>query len=714
MTVRRLLQYRKDPRFVVSIPVVILIVTSTIYYLVQRARELSPEALGSKLLLFVLWNINLLLIIGIAFVLLRGVIKLLIERQRGLLGSRFRTKLVATYIVTSLVPILLLFFVATDFLRVSVDRWFNTPVRTLLENSDQIAQLLQTRALATAAAAAAAMAEDLTGGSELEQTLHRVRRLHQVEVVGFYRDGSLVKLVADPRAPVHEIADPPPAFFEEIDRTGSAQKIDAGTRGKWFRSGSRIDLGEESTYAVTGIFIPVDVSRMLDENLVAYHNYSQLSSQRESFKASQTSLFLAITLAILFGTLWTAIYVSRRITVPVAALAEGTRTLAEGRLRHRIDVKGGDEFGLLIDSFNTMADRIEHQSVALTDSNSQMQQINESLEEERLFLSTVLESVSTGIIALNSHSEILSLNVAAQRILQIAQPTIGTTIGDIFRDELAEIGDYLRSLDQHDLRSREITLIRGGEIRYLELSAARMKGAADEPGWVVAIEDSTQLVQARKVAAWSEAARRIAHEIKNPLTPIQLNAERILRKSRQGESDMGRVVEEGCNAIVTEVHHLKGMVDEFSRFARLPAVHLRESDVGEILHQAAALYRPVKPEVSIEVNAEPQLRILADPEQIRRVVNNLLDNAIEATAEGTISIAARRRDRSVVIEVADPGRGVSDSDKEKLFLPYFSTKERGTGLGLAIVHRIINDHDGRISVHDNHPRGTRFEIELPA
>jgi nitrogen fixation/metabolism regulation signal transduction histidine kinase len=221
-------------------------------------------------------------------------------------------------------------------------------------------------------------------------------------------------------------------------------------------------------------------------------------------------------------------------------------------------------------------------------------------------------------------------------------------------------------------------------------------------------------VQAQKLAAWNEAARRIAHEIKNPLTPIQLSAERIARKFRNGDPDTGEAIEQGTKTIVGEVGQLKRMVDEFARFARMPAIHLRHAKLSEILEQAAELCRDVKPGVTIGVDSDPDLELLMDPEQIRRAIGNLLKNAIEATESGEIRLSARRAMHRVFIEVIDPGRGVPDADKDKLFLPYFSTKGRGTGLGLAIVHRIVRDHDGQIHVHDNQPRGTRFEIELPA
>ncbi len=673
-------RHRKDPRVIITVPLLLLAATSLIYYAVQRAKELSPEALSSQVLLFVLWNINFLLILGILFVILRGIVKLVLERQRGLLGSRFRIRLVVAWLSTSLVPVVLLFVFATDLLRVSIDRWFNTPVQTILRNGESIAQMAQDQA-----------------ANQAVKILGRVQQFHGVDMAGVYRDGQLVKEIVNPRAPIQEVSEPPGRFFDEATAKGRAVKIDVGASGKWIRVGTRI--GTTPYFAVTGVFVPAAMSRMIDESIVAHKNFQQLDAQRPTLKASQTSLFMAITLAILFTTLWASIYASRSVTVPIQALAEATSKLAGGGYGHRISLTAGDELGKLIDSFNAMS--------------SQIADANQRLDSERAYLFTVLDSVSAGIIAFTANFELLSLNRAALVMLDIEQPLPRALLADVLMGDLAPLHDTLRELTQRTTRAREVTLIRGGELRYLELSLARLSGGGDS-GWVVAIEDSTQLVQAQKLAAWNEAARRIAHEIKNPLTPIQLSAERIARKFRNGDGDTGEAIEEGTRIIVSEVGELKRMVDEFARFARMPAVHLRHAQLADILQQAASLYRDVKRDVTVTVSIEGELELLLDPEQIRRAVGNLLKNAVEATEAGEIRVTARREAQHVVIEIADPGRGVPDADKEKLFLPHFSTKGRGTGLGLAIVHRIVNDHDGRISVHDNYPRGTRFEIELPA
>ena len=697
-----LLRYRKDPRVIITLPLVVLAATSLVYYLIQQAKELSPEALSSQVLLFVLWNINVLLIIGIAFVLLRGVVKLVLERQRGIIGSRFRTKLVLTYIVTSLLPVVLLYLVATDLLRVSIDRWFTSPVGTILRNGEEIAQMAQDQAAEVAGGAAREVAS--TPGSrnpaEMDAALVHALRFHDVQVAAIYRDGTLVKLQANPRAPIHELSEPPARFFEEVQAKGTATKIDVAPSGKWVRTATRIEGPE---IAVAGVFIPRAMSNRIDESILAHKRFQQLYSQRETLKASQTSLFLLVTLAILFGTLWTSMYASRRITIPIKALAEATDKVADGMYGHRVEVTATDEVGRLIDSFNEMSTQISTQREELTATNLR-------LGSERAFMQTILESVNTGILTFSDDMTLLSMNRAARHMLQLGAAE--GSLSDVLSGNLSPVMDAIRELTTRSARAREVTLIRGGELHYLELSAARLGGS--EAGWVVAMEDSTQLVQAQKLAAWNEAARRIAHEIKNPLTPIQLSAERIARKFQNADEDTPRVVEEGTRIIVEEVTQLKQMVDEFSRFARMPVVHMKNAQLEAILQQAASLYRDVKPGVTVSVNVDPSIELLMDPEQIRRAVGNLLKNAVEATEAGEIRVSARRTPRRVVIEVADPGRGVPDADKDKLFLPYFSTKGRGTGLGLAIVHRIVNDHDGRISVHDNHPKGTRFEIELPA
>lgn len=705
-------KYRKDPRVLFAAPLVIVTISSLIYYLVQRTKELTPEALSSRLLLFVLLNISLLLIVGIVFVLLRTILKLLVERQRGILGSRFRTKLVATYILTSIVPIVLLFVIATDLLRMSIDRWFNTPVRTILANSEAIAQESQDRVIGQAAVAAKEIAAAIAAGQPVDDALQHVFEHHRVDITGVYHAAAVERMLASPRSPVHQLRDPPLAFFDAAMSKPHEVKLDLTPAGKWIRVGMRAGRPEERRVAVAGIFLPASISRRIDQNIVASHHFEQLDAQRQALKASQTLLFLTVTLAILFGALWTAILVSRRITIPIQALASGTHLLAAGDYRHRIDVQATDEFGVLINSFNEMAQQLEQQRSALTRSNEEMHEVNERLAEERAYLATVLESVSTGIIAFTEALDVLSVNRAATRILNLPEPAT-SSLETLFSGALQPLLDFVRDVKRRGPLVREITIDPGGEPRLIEASAAPMMEAGRE-AWVLAVEDLTQVVQAQKLATWSEAATRIAHEIKNPLTPIQLSAERIARKMQARDADLPRVVETGCRTIVTEVSHLKKMVDEFSRFSQTPQLRAEPTAVAGILDEVAQLYAGTKPRVQLRVEADAGLVAAIDREQIRRALINLIDNAIDATEEGEIVLRARRRDEALMIEVSDTGRGLAEGAREKLFLPYFTTKVRGTGLGLAIVHRIVHDHDGTITVHENRPHGTCFQIEIPA
>ncbi|HEX8619236.1 MAG TPA: HAMP domain-containing protein, partial [Thermoanaerobaculia bacterium] len=459
VSVRELvLRYRKDPRFIVSVPLVILAATSLVYYVTQQAKELSPEALSNRLLLFVLWNINLLLIIGILFVLLRGVVKLVLERQRGIIGSRFRTKLVVTYVATSLLPVILLFLVATDLLRVSIDRWFATPVWTILRNSEAIAQMAQDQAADIAGGAAREIAASPSAAdpAQVDAILSHVREFHHVNLAAVYRDGILIKAQADPRAPIHEVADPVLRFFEDVVRNGRAVKIDVVASGKWIRTA--IPLPGGHNVAVAGVFIPIATSRMIDESIIAHRNFQQLRSQRQTLKASQTMLFLAVTLAILFGTLWTSIYASRRITIPIKALAEATATLAEGNVGHRVAITATDEVGRLVDSFNDMSSQLAHQRQQLTETNR--------------FMTTVLESVATGIIAFDDELQLLSINRAALRMLQLENGGLSLpgdagrsadatlpSLSELLRGELEPISAAVSELTSGRSRAREVALI---------------------------------------------------------------------------------------------------------------------------------------------------------------------------------------------------------------------------------------------------------------
>jgi nitrogen fixation/metabolism regulation signal transduction histidine kinase len=583
---------------------VLLLIFTSFFYLSQRGRDLPAALVTNRVLLFVLWYVNVILILVVLFVLLRNLIKLLIERRHRILGSTFKFKLVATYVGLSLIPVLALFFIATELLQGSIDRWFNTPLAPVLERGNAVAQAFYDRVESTSLRDASIALREIQG-IDLEQAEERprlTRRLQELlaeldlDVLAVYEGTEFVHAVLDSQSGIPDLPEPGRDFLGEAARTGKAVRMDAsaGAAGRLVLAG--VSQGSQGKVIVmAGTLLDPVVAEQTDQLVRDFQAYRQLEVQKDDLRASHMLLFLMVTLLILLGSSWAGLYLAKRVTVPIQALAEGTRIISSGELGYRVNVEADDELGVLVDSFNRMTAELASNKEALERSNR-------------------------------------------------------------------------------------------------------------------------ELLEANRLAAWNEAARRIAHEIKNPLTPIRLAAERMLVKQEQRDPGLGKAIEEGVEIIVREVDHLKDMVDEFSRYARMPRPRPTQVDLARLVGDTLSLYRDLKPGVELEARIEDGASTaLLDAEQVRRALINLLDNAVEATdAPGQVTVSARREDGHLEIRVADTGRGLPPDSREKLFLPYYSTKGRGTGLGLAIVYRIVTDHHGTIRVEDNQPRGTVFTVELPA
>jgi PAS domain S-box-containing protein len=438
-----------------------------------------------------------------------------------------------------------------------------------------------------------------------------------------------------------------------------------------------------------------------------------------------------MTLLILVSATWLGLYLAKRITRPVHMLAAGAKEIGAGHLDHRIEPETRDEFGSLVEAFNAMAGELATSQRRLERSRQDLEKKNSELDERRRYIETVLERIATGVVSLSPDGRVTTINAAALRLLDIDASVIGAPADQVFaRDDLQPLAALVRAATAGPAKpaGQEIALTHGGREIHLATAATTLQsGGGTLEGAVLVFDDVTPLVRTQRVAAWRDVARRLAHEIKNPLTPIQLCAERIRRHFGTAPSPARELVEECTTTIVGEVESLKALVDEFAQFARMPAPRAVPANLNAVLDESLALYNGLFKDIHIDRQFAPALPpVRLDVEQIRRVVINLVDNAVEALGGAQAGARLDGEPARITIEtvhdpanavarlvVADNGPGVPAADRDKLFMPYYSTKRRGSGLGLAIVRRIVAEHGGSIEVGDNSPHGSRFVIELP-
>jgi two-component system nitrogen regulation sensor histidine kinase NtrY len=454
----------------------------------------------------------------------------------------------------------------------------------------------------------------------------------------------------------------------------------------------------------------------------AYEAYTQLRVLKQPLTGVYLSFFLMVTLLILVSATWMGLYLAKRITRPVQMLAAAAREIGAGHLDHRVERETADEFGSLVDAFNTMAGELANSRRQVERSTVDLERKHAEVEARSRYIETILERIATGVVSMDEAGRISTINSAAARLLGLEDTVVGQAATSVFdRPDLQPLGTFVRrsSHGSAEPPSQEIAMARDGRELHLAVAMTPLHGEGGVPaGAALVFDDITPVIRAQKVAAWREVARRLAHEIKNPLTPIQLCAERLRRQFAGAPPATRDLVEECTSTIVGEVESLKGLVDEFSQFARMPAPRRVPTDVHAVLGDTLSLYNGLFKEIRIECAFARHLPlVLLDPEQIRRVLINLLDNAVEALdRKGTIVLETQHAaaEGVVRITVADDGPGIPPEERDKLFMPYYSTKRRGSGLGLAIVRRIVAEHGGSVDVGDNTPRGSRFTIELPA
>jgi two-component system nitrogen regulation sensor histidine kinase NtrY len=732
--------FRDNPRLILAGIAVLLAVLVALVALANNTPSFTPDFL-TEFVLYALSAADLTMLVALVFVLARNVVKLVVERRRGLPFARFRAKLVALLLAMTLVPTIVVLLVGSELIRTNIDRWFNAQMEDILASANRIAgdyyyerQMLVSenatriaRRLGTVDLTAANVApvRDLVAPDVTMQRVQMVEVYRVAPAVGTLPGLDSVLDVAAPalppgynRAAAERLAvralsgSPETRSIEALGAAGDLLHAAAVIRGR---------DGRPKGVVVTTDHVTGDMAQRARRMTQAFESYSQLRVLRGPMTGVYLSIFLMVTLLILLGAVWMGSYLAKRITRPVLMLAAAAREIGAGHLDQRVEPQSNDEFGALTDAFNTMAGELAASRRKVERSTIQLERKHLEVEERRRYIETVLERITTGVVSVDAAGVVTMINGAAARLLELDRTAVGKTVSVVFgRADLQPLGALLAGAGRGRTApaAQEISMPRADQELHLAVAATALVGEHGSPeGAVLVLDDVTPLIRTQKVAAWREVARRLAHEIKNPLTPIQLSAERLRRHFTDAPPGARALVDECTTTIVGEVESLKGLVDEFSQFARMPSPRTRPTDLHDLIGSTLALYNGIFADVHFErrFTADPP-RVRLDPEQIRRVIINLVDNAVEAMDRKGHIVVETQRDRSnnvVRIVVADDGPGIPPAEREKLFLPYYSTKRRGSGLGLAIVRRIIAEHGGNIEAGDNLPRGTRFTVELP-
>ncbi|MDO9310033.1 MAG: HAMP domain-containing protein [Deltaproteobacteria bacterium] len=720
----------------------VIIVLSVILIIFLTKAEISltqlssDTKLGSNIAIFAVINVVILLVILLVYLVSRNVVKLFVESRSNPLAKRLRTKLVLSFVGLSLVPTMLLFFAAAGFINNTVHNWFNTQVETSLSESLEVAQTYYKNSASNALYYGRQISgfikdQKLLNEDNLPELKNLIRQkqkeynLGVVEVYSAQRE-ELVR-AANPSVPKGEFTNPTSEDInrgltgEELTRINQAGKADlirgiVPIRSTWNKD-------DVVGVVVVNYYVPYSLVSKMKEITESYHEFRQLKILKNPIRTGYIITLFLITTVIVFFAYWMGVYLANSMTRPIQELAEATLKVADGNLDVRIEAHSDDEIGMLVRSFNRMTEDLRTKQQALNISNLELSRINQEIERRRQYMEIVLRNVAAGVISVDREGVVRTINKSAERLLNVK---LDSVLGQNFRNviqgkHLEIVNESLRDLvkSQHDSISRQIFLdVRGTRLAlHLHLTMLRDEGG-ENLGMVVVLDDLTQMMRAQRMAAWREVARRIAHEIKNPLTPIQLSAQRLRKRYLSRFSDDEKVFDECTEMIIKSVDDLKNLVNEFSNFARMPAIQPEPNDINALIRETLTLYQEAHRGVTFSfVEDELMPKLTIDRDQIKRVIINVLENAVAAMEEKGNIVLSTVYDavlKMAVISIADDGPGVPAEDKQRLFEPYFSTKKSGTGLGLAIVSSVINDHGGFVRVRDNKPHGAVFVIELPA
>ena len=706
-----------------AVGVVAVTVLWLAYWWSVRVAEAGPEIASSRQLLVLLTLLTVALALAFVWILVRNVVRLVVDRKRGVLGARLRTKLVFFFLALVLLPAFLLSFGAASFIKTTVQQLLRSPVDDVTRQARLIVKEASRREEDLMRRHAALLAEafgdgTVTPDAKRRESLHRFREAEAMDLAAHAPPDRLPIVDAVPSLGTA-------AVRHAVDRAARLSTASGQTVfDKTYVGGSVLVLGAAplaggAGAVVVGQIVQGDMTARLEIIDQADRNYAAYRAERREVLRLYYILIVLVGLAIVFVSSWIGFYVSRRITVPLEQVAAASREISQGNLGVRVLTSIGDEVGMLVDSFNEMAAELQENREVITRSTAELRRSNQALDERRRYIETLVAQLSTAVVSADREMRVTTCNPAASTMLGVALSPGDDLAAALSSERLAPLGQLVEEARGRAGRAgrKDMILERPGGPLTVAAGVSPLRGSHGEDlGMLLMVEDLTDLLDAQRAAAWREVARRIAHEIKNPLTPIQLAAQRLRKKFSEGATDLGSVVDDSTQTIEREVSGLKKLVDEFSLYARMPGARPEPVDFQSVIESVVALYR-VHPSVLWHLEIAPDLGVVrVDPEQMRRALINLIDNAIAAMdGQGEITIAARpyAGPGSLRVEVSDRGPGIPVGIRDTLFTPYVSTKPKGTGLGLAIVQRVVAEHRGTIRIEDAPEGGARFVIEIP-
>jgi two-component system nitrogen regulation sensor histidine kinase NtrY len=702
----------------------------------------SVFTLGSLTLPFpsmdqvVLYALSMFLVAALVvflFVLARTLVRLGAERLARKPGSRFKTKMVLGAIAVSFLPVIVLFFVSYALLNRTLVLWFPRPLEIATESS----RALVNEMIRADAERMSGVAKEVAGSTAGETALDTMHSFDQTFARGadlaweLNEQGHPTGVAVNPNLELN----PPKAGTETNARPAPptlVRQMPDGTElweygGKIFLAGR---AKSANGYLLAGRIVPDDFQERIKEIDAQKTAYEQQRQHLRTYKNQMLATLLLFTILLMFAATWAAFFLSKQVTVPIQALAQATQEIIEGNYEARVNVQAKDELETLVRSFNRMTEQLGDSRRQIDIFTQNLQQAVQELERRRTLMETILENIPTGVISVDETETIRRVNPAAVRMFGESSRQAINFVQLLGEETAHSLHILMRRSLRLGTATQELEFSAAGRLLRAAVTVSSLGPRRTNRGYVVVVDDLTDLLRAQKAAAWQEVAQRIAHEIKNPLTPIQLSSQRLsryLERHRQGAANTGsneppelvRLVGECSSLIEREVRVLESLVGEFSQFARFPTAKLSPASPNEIVNEALSVFEGRLEGIRVQKDLAPDLPVIrADGELLRRVLVNLIDNAAESMEGSSVKemlLSTRfNNDREIVeIVVADSGHGISPEDKDRLFLPHFSTKDRGTGLGLAIASRIMAEHHGSIRVEDNLPTGAKFILQLP-